>query len=177
MSKQSLSFLATAAILTVTAAPSFAQESAPVVMSPFDVEKDNVRVHAKAAPDAVISPEGDLDIGDQTLAVTPLQRKLLKHYYSAVLAFRGHAYETGAAGADIAAEAIALAASAIAGEDTSEANRNVNAKAKKAEATATQICADLADIRVTQKSIAEQLPTFQPYATLSADNTGRCQGK
>jgi hypothetical protein len=174
MKKPNFAFLPAAVALAL---PCFAYSDTRLATNYFDIDNGNVHVHTKAAPDAIITPEGSLSIAGQAIFVSSTQQKLLRHYHATVLAFRDHAYDTGIAGANIAAEAIVLAASAIAGDDTTKAERTVNAKAEKVEAAATQICADLADLRITQDSIAEQLPVFRIYATLDADAVAKCHSK
>lgn len=158
----------------VLAVPCFAHGNAPAMANSFDIENGDVHVHAKAAADAVISPEGNLSVAGQAVTVTPTQQALLKHYHTVVVALRDHAYETGMAGAGIAADALVLAATAIAGDDTAKSSRKVDATAEKIKAAATQICSDLADIHITQDSIAQQLPVFRPYATLDSDAVANC---
>lgn len=173
MKKRNLFLLPAIALAT----PCFAHSETHLSTNYFDIDNGNVHVHAEAAPDAIVTPDGSLSIAGKAITVTDAQQKLLRQYHKGVVALRDHAYETGMAGADIAGDAIALAVSAIAGADTDKADKKINAKADKIEASATRLCADFAGIRATQDSITQQLPAFQPYARIDADAVAKCHSK
>ncbi|WP_449428724.1 hypothetical protein [Rhodanobacter umsongensis] len=143
----------------------------------LSVHAGNVAVHAPGRGDADITAAGDLSIAGNNVAVNDAQRDLLKHYYMTAQAIRDHGIATGEAGAAVAGKALGSVASGLASGDTSKIDSEVNASAAKVEAQAALICNDLADLRSTQETLASQLPAFQPYALIKANEADDCRGR
>jgi len=139
------------------------------------IHNGSIAVHAPERADADITAAGDLSISSTSVAVTGAQRDLLKHYYSTALALRDHGIATGNAGIATAGKAITSVASGLISGNTDKIDSEVNASATKVEAQATLICTDLAALRSTQETLAAQLPAFQPYAVIKADDANDCQ--
>ncbi|MEO8777259.1 MAG: DUF2884 family protein [Rhodanobacter sp.] len=144
------------------------------ITSYLSVHDSSVAVHARGHSDADINASGDLSIGGANVAVNDAQRALLKHYYSSAQAMRDHGIDTGKAGVAVANKAVSSVASGLASGDTSKIDGEVNAMAAKVEAKAAMVCADLADLRSTQETLAVQLPAFQPYALIKASEVKEC---
>ena len=134
-----------------------------------------IAVHAPDRADADITATGDLSISGTSVTVTDAQRDLLKHYYSAAVALRDHGIATGNAGIATAGKAISSVASGLLSGNTDKIDGEVNASAAKVEAKVALICTDLAELRSNQETLAAQLPAFQPYAVIKADDADDCQ--
>lgn len=144
------------------------------ITSYLSVRDDSVAVHAPGRSDAQINAAGDLSIAGNNVTVNDAQRTLLKHYYTTAQAVRDHGIDTGKAGVAVANKAVRSVASGLASGDTSKIDSEVNAMAAKVEAKAALVCSDLADLRSTQETLADQLPAFQPYALIKASEVKEC---
>ncbi|MEO7478456.1 MAG: DUF2884 domain-containing protein [Lysobacteraceae bacterium] len=131
--------------------------------------------HAQGAPNAVITPAGDLSIDNKSVAVTPEQRDLLKKYYGDVVAIRQAGIETGKAGAAMAGHAIGAVASGLAHGDPDSIGPKIDAHAKEIESKAMVICNDVVALRTTQDAIAASLPAFKPYANIEKQEVDDCR--
>jgi hypothetical protein len=141
----------------------------------LSIHEGSIAVHSSGRADADITAAGDLSIAGNNVAVNDTQRDLFKHYYTTALAIRDHGIATGEAGAAVAGKALSSVASGLASGDTSKIDSEVNASADKVEAKAALICTDLADLRSTQETLAGQLPAFQPYAQIKANEADDCR--
>lgn len=133
------------------------------------LQNDKVAVHADGSPDAVVDAAGNLSIGDRVVTLSPPQRVLLQHYYTAARAVREHGIATGKAGAAMAGDALKSAATGLVGGHPDQIDQQIEAKAGHLKEVAMQICNDLADIKAAQDSLAPQLPAFAPYAHAIGD--------
>ncbi|OOG41944.1 hypothetical protein [Rhodanobacter sp. C05] len=143
----------------------------------ISIHDGSIAVHAPGRADADITAAGDLNISGTSVTVTTAQRDLLKHYYSTALTLRNHGIATGNAGIATAGKALSSVASGLASGNTDKIDSDVNASAAKVEAQAALICNDLADLRSTQETLADQLPAFQPYALIKANEVEDCRGR
>ena len=147
------------------------------ISSYITLHDKSVAVHAPGRPDADISPTGELNIANKSIALTDSERALLRHYHVTAFAVRDHGIATGKAGAATGMTAIRSVASNLANGTPDKIDSEVNASAVKVEAKVALICNDLADLRSTQETLANQLPAFRPYATIKADEAQRCRGE
>jgi hypothetical protein len=141
----------------------------------ISIHEGSVSVHAPGRADADITAAGALSIADTSVAVTPAQRDLLRHYYSTALTLRDHGIATGKAGVATAGQALRSVASGLASGNTDKIDSEVNASAAKIEAKANLVCIDLADLQSTQNTLATQLPAFQPYALIKTHEAADCR--
>lgn len=130
-------------------------------------------LHVNGAPNAVISADGALQIGDRTVSTNPQQQDLLKQYAQAAFAVREHGIATGKAGATVAGAAIKGIAASIASGDSGQIDKHVDAKAKLVDEAANKICLDIARIRNAQNALVVQLPAFKPYGGILAADEGK----
>lgn len=119
--------------------------------------------HASGQPNAYVTADGSLRIGNRDVAVTPRQRELLKDYYgeSKILIDAGVAI--GKAGAELGVHAIGDTISGMLSGKSKEAQQSIEAQASAIDATAQKLCSNLNQLRGTQQAIAAQLPAFTPY--------------
>lgn len=143
----------------------------------ISIHDGSIAVHAPGRADADITAAGDLNISGASITVTAAQRDLLKHYYSTALTLRDHGIATGNAGIATAGKALSSVASGLASGNTDKIDSEVNASAAKVEAQAALVCTDLAELRSTQETLAGQLPAFQPYALIKANEAEDCRGR
>lgn len=125
---------------------------------------DTLVVKTPARPDARISANGDLRIGNNAVAVDPAQRTLLKRYYSEVIAVRDDGIATGNQGAALGVHAIGSAFGNLVAGTPDKIDQDIDAQGKTVEVTAQRLCSDLGQLKATQGEVAAQLPGFRPYA-------------
>lgn len=138
--------------------------SSSLVNGGITVHDNQVTLHARSAPNAVINAAGELSIDGKPVAINAAQRALLQDYHRNALAVREHGIATGKAGVAIAGQAISSVAKGLASGDTDNIDKQIDAKSKNVEQEARKICTDLAGVKVAQDSLATQLPAFKPYA-------------
>ncbi|MEO6250187.1 MAG: hypothetical protein ABIO59_05850 [Luteimonas sp.] len=134
------------------------------------VDDSHVAIHARGAADAILAADGSLSIDGKTVATTPQQQVLLEAYYHGVDVLRRDAIATGAAGIATAGTAIVSVVSGLASGDPDSIGPKVDAKAAKVEAGAMKICADIAQLRKQQVTIAAQVEAFRPYDFIEASD-------
>lgn len=139
------------------------------------LDNDRIAVHAPSRPDAIVNAKGEISIANTAIATTSAQQALLVRYYSAVIVLRKDAIATGEAGTQTAATAIGSVISGLANGEPDKISDKVDAQAAKVNAAANQVCQDLAEIKSAQAAIADQLPSFKPYALIDEKTVHDCQ--
>lgn len=125
-------------------------------------------------PRAEITPQGDLLVEGNEVAVTPEQRQLLLQYRNEVIQVAETGLQIGSKGADLAGKAIGEAIGSIFGGDTKEMEKRVEAEAEKLKQEAKVICTQLPAMLATQQQLAASLPAFEPYATMTQEDVDDC---
>jgi hypothetical protein len=129
------------------------------------VLKDNVvTLHAKDAPDAVITSDGTLQVDGKVVSVTPAQRGLLMLYFQNVMDVHQTGKEMGKAGANMGANALK---DSIAGKSKAEKDDDAKAGGRQLKTLGLKICRDQANIANVQDQLAAQLPAFKPYSHIA----------
>jgi hypothetical protein len=137
---------------------------------------NEVTLHPKNAPDAMINAGGDLIIDQQAVQTSPAERELLKSYYNNVLMIRTDGIATGKAGAAVGAQALKSVAQGIANGNSDQIQQQIDAKTKVVTAAAMKICQDLANVKTSQDQLVAQLPAFKPYGNIvGGSDVGDCQ--
>lgn len=120
--------------------------------------------HRDGLPKAELSPQGDLLIEGNAVPLTEAQREAALAYRNEVLAVAEAGMVMGEKGADIAGDALALAARGLFGGDTSEAEKAIEAKGKAMEDDAQRLCDRIGGLEAAQERLAALVPEFKPYA-------------
>jgi hypothetical protein len=141
----------------------------------ISIHDGSITVHARKAPDAIVTASGDLSIDGKAIALTPDQHALLRHYYAQVMTVRDDGIATGKAGASMAGHAIGSVASGLAHGDPDSIGPAIDARAKQVEAKAMAVCNDVQALQVQQNALADTLPAFKPYARIGAHNVTDCK--
>lgn len=135
-----------------------------------DFQNGELVAHASGLPDATITADGSLRIGDRAIDTTPQQRALLKDYYGESKGLIDAGVAIGKAGVELGAHAVGAAidglfsgTSKAAEQKANEAQQSIEAQSNAIDATAQRLCSNLNQLRSTQQAIAAQLPAFKPY--------------
>ncbi len=127
-------------------------------------------------PRAEITPQGDLLIAGNSVAVTLPQRTLLLQYRSAILDIASAGMDIGTQGADmgmrIAGQAIT---GALSGKSEQEINQHANAEAEGIRQSAAKLCDRMPALLASQQQLAAALPAFRPYATMNQKDVDDCR--
>ncbi|MBS0432017.1 MAG: hypothetical protein JSS21_06385 [Proteobacteria bacterium] len=136
----------------------------------LDFDNGALVVAAGGKPDARVSANGDLRIGDKAVAVTPAQRELLQRYYGEAASVRDDGFAIGKAGAALGINAASDALESLFSDGSKKkSDPDMEANNKKVEAAAQRLCGDMTKIKSTQGEIAAQLPAFAPYAVFDGE--------
>lgn len=125
---------------------------------------DSMVIHVAGQPDAMVGRDGNLHIGDKSIAVTPEQRELLQKFYVQATGVMQSGKAVGKQGLSLAIDAVGNAIGSIFHRGSGNADKALDAKSNAIEAAASKVCADANALKATQNRIAEEIPAFKPYA-------------
>jgi len=115
-------------------------------------------------PSAKLTPQGDLIIGGEKIAMTEEQRAIALGYRQAL----GKVAETGARvglqGAALAGDALKLAAANVLSGNGATVEDQLKDKTQAIAVEAEALCALLPDLLARQQQFAAAVPEFAPYA-------------
>ncbi len=132
-------------------------------------DDSGLKLTASGQPDAHVTPSGDLIVGHQAVAVTPVQRALLERFYGQAEKVRDDGIATGEAGAEMGAHAIGSVVSNLFAGTPDKIDHEVDSRSRTVETAALHLCNDLQQIKSTQSEIAAQMPAFEPYAVFRGE--------
>ena len=136
-----------------------------------------ITLRANGQPDAKISADGELTIGGKAVAVNPAQRVLLQSYLKEMNAMTLDGIAIGKQGAALAGTAVSEAIKGAINGDGDQIDAKIEAEAEKIEQQAMRLCQRLVTIKVSQDTLASQLPAFKPYATIDDSDVDDCGSK
>jgi len=127
-------------------------------------------------PKAEITPQGDLLIAGKPVTINADQRQQLLTYRNQIIGIAEAGMAIGTQGADIAGKALQGVGEAIFGGDQGQRNfeARMEAEGKKIEAQAKLLCNRLPPLLATQNQLADSLPEFKPYATMTQSDIDDC---
>ena len=117
-----------------------------------------------------ITPHGDLLIDGKPITVTAEQRKLLVRHRELLANIAISGVEIGMHGVSLAKKAVGESIKGIFNGDTDQVE-------KKIEVSANLLCEQLPLLLESQQTLAESLPEFKPYATMTKADIDDCHGK
>lgn len=130
---------------------------------------------AEGQPKAEITPQGDLLIGGKATTIDAKQRELLLEHRKRIVAVAEAGMAIGVQGADLAGKAIGNAIGSIFSGDTEELEKKIEAEGKNIEKSANLLCDLLPPLLTSQQTLAEALPAFKPYATMTQKDVDECR--
>lgn len=130
----------------------------------------------KKLPKAEITPQGDLLIGGTKVDVNEQQHALLETYRTRLLAVAQSGMDVGVQGADIGLNAAGEALKGVFnGVDTQQIEAKIAPHVEKLKAKALALCNHLPGLLEAQTKLADALPAFKPYATMSVSDIDDCK--
>ena len=121
---------------------------------------DEVTLHRDNLPVAVITPAGDLKLGDRIVTTSDAQRQ---------------AMEVGKAGAQLGVDAAGEAIKGIFNGDTDKIGDKVEARADEIRKQAMKLCDTVESLRVAQDAAVAVVPEFKPYGGIDEDDVTDCR--
>lgn len=128
----------------------------------------------RGLPKAEITPQGDLLVDGEAVAIDDDQRALLLQYREQVIAVADAGIAIGGKGVGLAEVALTHAVGSILSGNTEDLEKRVEAEADKLKAEALVLCRQLPPMLATQQQLAASLPEFAPYATMTQDDIDDC---
>lgn len=125
-------------------------------------------------PKAEITPDGDLLIEGQQVAIDADQRALLLAYREEIITIADAGIAIGGKGVDLAGAAMQQAVGAIFSGNTEELEQHIESEAESLKAEVQVLCKQLPSMLGTQQQLAASLPEFKPYATMTQDDVDDC---
>jgi hypothetical protein len=126
--------------------------------------KDNVvTLHVSGAPNAAINANGDLQIADKVIAISPAQQGLLMLYYQSVNDVHNTGKEMGKVGASTGAKALQ---DKVEGKSKDELGQDAKEGGNQLRALSQKMCQDQVNIKTVQDQLSAQLAEFKPYENI-----------
>lgn len=139
------------------------------------MESENLTLSSsKAGAKAEITPQGDLLIDGEKVAVDEAQRALLLEYRGQIISVAVAGTDIGMKGAGFGLRTAGKALRGVFSGKSEQVEAEIEAEAREFEAQARKICAHLAPMLETQRQLAETLPEFKPYATMDQSDIDDC---
>ncbi len=129
---------------------------------------------SSSLPKAELTPQGDLLIAGNKVAVTPELHALLVRHRELLERVAVAGVQVGMQGVDLAGKAIGNAISGAISGDNTAAQSRIDTDAAKIKVTARQLCEELPALLDSQQKLAAALPEFRPYASMTTDNVKDC---
>jgi hypothetical protein len=134
----------------------------------------NITLDAGLGPKAEITPQGDLLIDGTAVALEPAQRALMQEYRGHIVKVAEAGIGIGLEGADLAGKAVGEALKGVFTGNTEQIEQKIEAEAEGIKQSAQKLCALLPPMLETQNRLAEALPAFKPYATMTQTDIDDC---
>jgi hypothetical protein len=141
-----------------------------------EIHEGNITVSGDAnAPKAEITPQGDLMIDGSQVNITAEQRAMLLEHRGRIAVVAEAGMQVGLQGAELATTAMKEAAKGILSGDSTSVEAKIEAEAAKIQGSALQLCGHLPALLASQQKLAEALPEFKPYATMTQADVDDCE--
>lgn len=125
-------------------------------------------------PRASLTPEGDLLINGEKVAITPEQREKLLAFRAQLAGLAEAGAEVGIQGAAVATTAMKEAAMAALSGDQSSVEARIKAQTDAIKVSAQALCDRLPALLEAQRVAAEVVPEFKPYASMDEKDITEC---
>lgn len=125
-------------------------------------------------PMAKLSPQGDLIIGGEKVAMDDGQREIALAYRNALAQVAETGARIGLQGAALAGDALKLAAASALSGDGTTVEEQLKGQTAELEAEAKALCGLLPDLYARQQRFAEAVPAFAPYANMDEADIEKC---
>jgi len=126
-------------------------------------------------PPAQISPQGDFLVDGQPVPIDSAQRELLLTHRANIIAVADAGLEVGLQGATLGLEAARGALGAVFKGSKDEFEQRIEAESGRIELAARAICDRLPALLDSQQALADALPAFAPYATMTQADVDDCR--
>ncbi len=153
---------------------SLAEANAEIDHAARLIAEENMQLQAEGRPDAEITPAGDLLIDGKAVAVSAEQRALLVSHRTQLVAIATEGVQIGRQGVDLAGKAMKSALFAVLTGNEERFERRIEAEAAKIESSALQLCHRLPALLASQNAVADAVPEFRPYATMTQKDVDEC---
>lgn len=138
------------------------------------IAEENMQLEADGRPDAEITPDGDLLIGSQAVALSAGQRALLAEHRRQLVGIATEGVQIGRQGVDLAGKAMKSALFAVLTGNEARFERKMEAEAAKIEASALKLCDRLPALLASQNAVSDAVPEFKPYARVEQSDIAEC---
>ncbi len=145
------------------------------VQTAMATEDISLSTRDTAAPEAKISPQGDLLIDGKPVPLTAAQRKLALAYREQITAMAAAGASIGGDAAGIAGTAVSGALASVFGGDSSGFKAEMEAAGEKIRHSTLALCDRLPALRQAQDALAASVPEFRPYAQMGDDDVADCR--
>lgn len=147
------------------------------VMNHIVIDDGRVGANAKDGKTAWIDASGALEIGGQSVSLTPEQRALTLQYHAQAIELHDQGVALGKSGARIAGKAISSVIKGVGTGKPDEIGPAVEGEAGAIEAQALRLCDQVGQLQATQDALAAALTPFQPYATIEENTAADCRSR
>lgn len=127
------------------------------------------------APRAEITPQGDLLIAGEAVALDERQRALALAYRASIQDVAEAGIEVGVQGADLGMKAASEALRSVFSGNPDQVEERVKTQVKRIEASVQALCDRLPAMLASQQDLEAAVPEFAPYARMDQDDIDECR--
>jgi len=138
------------------------------------IEDDRVGVRSTDGDMAWIEADGSLAIEGQPVALDAPQRALTVRYFTQAHAIRDEGVAIGKSGAAMAGKSVRSVVRGLTRGNPDGIGPEIEAEARELEAHAMRLCARIGTLHSVQDELAQAVPAFAPFATISNTQTQAC---
>ena len=138
------------------------------------IEDDRVGVRSTEGDMAWIGADGSLLIDGQPVVLDAPQRALTVRFYTQAHAIRDDGVAIGKSGAAMAGKSVRSVVRGLTRGNPDDIGPEIEAEARVLEAHAMRLCARVGTLQSVQDELAQAVPAFTPFATISNTHTEAC---
>lgn len=165
--------LLTAAISACNS-PSTMKIGGESVLQHITVKGDRVGAASHDGSTAWIDADGTLEIDGKPVALDARQQALALAYHQEAMSIRSEGIAIGKSGVALAGKSIGNVVRGLTGGEPEAIEGRIEADAREIEDRAMRICERAGTLQSIQDQMAEALPAFAPYATMTGSDTSDC---
>ncbi len=138
----------------------------------------NITLSANDAhvPKAEITPQGNFLIAGNRIALTPQQHQEVSSYRMQYIAIAQQGIAIGKQGVDAGRRAVVpVVFEALFGASDDKIEASMDKRLTGVRRASVQLCARLPRLMTAQQQLADDLPAFRPYATLTRKKIDDCR--
>ncbi|MDQ3288719.1 MAG: ankyrin repeat domain-containing protein [Pseudomonadota bacterium] len=162
-------------VLSACNAPSTVTIGGESVLQNITVKGDRVGATSADGSTAWINADGTIEIDGRPVELDDTQKALTLRYHREAMAIRSEGIAIGKSGVALAGKSIGNVVRGLTGGEPEAIEGRIEADAREIEQLAMGICEKAGTLQSIQDELAQALPAFEPYASMTGADTRDCE--